>query len=78
MEGKYGEITATGKQFIPGEPLWVFRATDPLAPEAIRAYAGLCFARGCTPEHVAAAHNAADRISAWQAANPELVKKLPD
>lgn len=77
-EGKYGVITASNKQFHPGEPVFIFRATDPLAPEAIREYADLCNLAGCDPEHVYQARWHADRIEAWQQANKHLVKPLPD
>lgn len=78
IEGKYGRIWCDKKAFRAGEPLFLFRATDPLAPEAIREYGNLCADRGCEPEHVAAAYGHAERIAAWQKANPEAVKKLPD
>ena len=76
-DGKYGEITASKKQFHPGEPLFIFRAQDPLAPEAILHYAELCQIAGCNLEHCAEVREHANRISAWQKANPELVKALP-
>ncbi len=78
VEGKYGEITTTGKPLHPGEPVFLFRATDPLAVAAIRNYATQCHFAGCDPEHVAAVRAHANRIAAWQKANPDLVKKLPD
>ena len=77
-EGKYGEITASKKQFHPGEPLFLLRGTDPLAPDAIREYAKICDSNGCDDEHIEAAYDHADRIESWQRLNPELVKKLPD
>lgn len=77
-DGKYGEVTCSGKQLHPGEPVFLLRATDPLAPVAVENYAARCKFAGCDPEHVAAAHRHAARIRAWQEANPELVKKLPD
>jgi hypothetical protein len=77
-EGKYGVITTTGKQFHPGEPVFVFRATDPLAPSAIENYATHCLFAGCSREHYWACLAAAGRMREWQAANPDLVKKLPD
>jgi hypothetical protein len=78
IEGKYGAITTTGKQFHPGEPVFILRATDPLAPAEVEHYATECALAGCSEEHVAACHEHARRIEAWQAANPHLVKKLPD
>lgn len=78
IEGKYGTITTTGKQFHPGEPVFILRATDPLAPDAIREYADLCEDWACAKDHVDAVLDHADRIEEWQKANPTLVKKLPD
>jgi hypothetical protein len=77
-EGKYGEITATGKKFHPGEPVWLFRSTDPFAPDALDDYAGRCDAAGCDSAHVQAAVDAAERMREWQFQNPDLVKQLPD
>lgn len=78
IEGKYGEITTTGKQLHPGEPVFLLRATDPIAVAAVKAYAELCRDLGCSGEHVEACHRHAKRIQVWQDANKELVKNLPD
>lgn len=78
VEGKYGIITTTGKQLHHGEPVFILRATDPLAPDAIDDYADRCEVACCDPEHIRQCHLHAARIREWQAANPTLVKKLPD
>lgn len=78
IEGKYGVITAEKKQFCPGEPVFILRATDPLAALAVEDYATVCELNGCDPDHVAAARNHAERIRRWQEQNPGLVKQLPD
>lgn len=77
IEGKYGLITASRKKFHPGEPVFLLRATDRKAPEAIYHYAILCKQIGCSEEHVDAALSHGDRIREWQLQNPELVKN-PD
>jgi hypothetical protein len=77
-EGKYGEITAEKKQFHPNEPVFLLRATDPLAPAAIFDYWAACKRAGCSADHCKAAHDHAHRILDWQRDHPELVKKLPD
>ena len=77
-DGKYGTITASKKQFHENEPLFILRAADPLAVEAIRSYARLCEIHGCSFEHVQACREHAERLHAWQLANPTLVKALPD
>lgn len=78
IEGKYGEVTTTGKQFHPGEPVFILRATDPIAPATVRAYGMQCELFQCDPEHAASVYAAAERIAEWQKSHPELVKKLPD
>ena len=77
-EGKYGEIRAELKEFHPGEPVFLLRATDPLAPVAVREYAKRCEESGCSTAHVEAAIAHAERIEEWQRAHFELVKSLPD
>lgn len=78
LEGKYGRITTEHKQFHQDEPIFLFRATDPLAPTAIRFYAHLADYAGCADEHIQAAFAHAERIAQWQRDHPELVKRRPD
>jgi hypothetical protein len=73
-DGKYGVILSQHKKFHPDEPVFLFRATDPDAPAAVRDYAARCVQRGCSAEHVDACYAHAARIEAWQAAHPDLVK----
>lgn len=77
-DGKYGIITAEKKQFHPGEPVFLIRATDPAAAETIEHYAAQCKLRGCSDEHIAACEMHAARIATWQADNPDLVKVRAD
>ncbi len=77
VEGKYGRIRADKKNFHPDEPVFLFRATDRLAPAAIIQYAIACREAGCSPEHVKACLEHAKRVQEWQRDHPELVK-LPD
>lgn len=78
IEGKYGEIRAEKKDFHPGEPVFLLRATDPIAPAVIEEYAKRCDAAGCEPDHVVAAMDHAHRMRKWQRLNASLVKGLPD
>lgn len=78
IEGKYGAISASRKEFHPGEPVFILRATDPIAASAIEHYAVLCEGAKCNPEHVLAATGHANRIREWQKRNPHLVKERPD
>lgn len=77
IDGKYGEITMSKKQLHPGEPVFLLRAQDPLAPATIRDYAVLCEQRDCHPAHIEAANRHAQRIEDWQEEHPELVKDKP-
>lgn len=78
-DNKYGAIQSANpdRPFLPGEPLFVFRGTDLNAPAAIRDYAMRCRVAGCTDDHVNHCLRQADRIAAWQQANPGLCKQ-PD
>ena len=57
-------------------PVFVIKAKDPLAVEAVEAYWGLCVGHGLT-EQADQVQLAIDEIRAWQAANEDNVK-LPD
>ena len=77
VEGKYGLVTCSNKQFHPGEPVFILRATDLLAPEVIYHYAAVCRKAGCDEAYVHAAIDHAHRIHTWQSRNRHLVK-IPD
>lgn len=77
IDGKYGEITSSKKEFHPEEPIFLFRATDPLAPVAIRYYGEICRQADCAPEHTEAVFRHASRIEDWQRQHPDLVKEKP-
>lgn len=76
--GKYGAIFSTKKKFHPGEPVFLIRATDPLAYKLVQEYAERCMVAGCDAAHIKAAFDHAARIFDWQQQNPILVKKKPD
>lgn len=78
VESKYGEITASDKDFHPGEPLFILRATDPLAVPAIIDYGKRCQRSGASEDHTDAVFERAMEVGAWQRANPEKVKAIPD
>lgn len=54
------------------EPIFVLRATDPLAAETVRHWAAHALYRGVSPIKVQAALDLADEMHAWP------TKKLPD
>lgn len=78
QEAKYGEVHTSRGSFHDGEPLFLIRATDPLAPLAITDYARRCEEAGCSPEYVRALKDRAHEVAQWQADNLTLVKDKPD
>lgn len=76
-DGKYGVITASKKEFRPGEPLFLFRASDKHMITAVTVYADDCEDDGCPRAHVEGVRVALEKIRGWRAANKDLVKK-PD
>lgn len=76
---KYGVITSDKKTFHPHEPIFLIRATDPLAVAAINQYQALAIKHNCTMRFAAEVSSHALRIANWQRQNPELVKQgVPD
>lgn len=57
-------------------PVFVIKAKDLLAPEAVAAYRDLCIIYGLR-EQAAEVNKAIEEIAAWQEANVDVVK-LPD
>jgi hypothetical protein len=68
-----GEHTPIGED----EPVFVLQARDATSLKLLDAYADICNASGSPPAHLATILNSRQRFSAWQDANPELVKN-PD
>lgn len=60
-----------------GEPYFIFRGADQLAPSVIEKYANYCKDQGCPEQHVQDCLDAANAIREWQAEHPHAVK-LPD
>jgi hypothetical protein len=78
FDEKYGTVETSHKDFYTGEPLFILRSTDLLAPEAVDDYALTCEEAHCSAEHVAMARKSANDMRTWQRENPNLVKKQPD
>jgi hypothetical protein len=76
-EMKYGTVTSDRRTFHPGEPVFIVRAQDRLAPELLRRYYTLCLAAGCDDSHLSAIDDVRRSFTAWQAEHPDLVK-IPD
>jgi hypothetical protein len=71
---KYGEVTTERGQFEPDEPVVLFRGRDRLLPKMLKIYRLLCELAGSPDHHLDAIHQSAERVKAWQAANPSLVR----
>lgn len=78
MGNKYGAITTEKKTFYPDEPVFLFRATDPLTVLTLGRYLDACILAGCSSEHIRQLQDHIQAIEQWQARNPLLVKSLPD
>lgn len=77
MAGKYGIIVSQRKKFHPGEPIVLFRSTDPITPEIVLVYIEMAKQQGCSQEFIDSLMSLRDDVIMWQIGNPELVKKVP-
>lgn len=69
---KYGFIDIPG---IPDdEPIFIIRAKDKSAPQAVEQYANTAIVNGSPAEHGAAARQVASNMREWQQENPDKVK----
>ena len=64
LEGKYGKVHTEKGNIPEKEPLFILRAQDLLAPDAVRMYAALRRARG-DEEGATACESQANRMCAW-------------
>ena len=76
--GKFGIVTSDAKQFHDGEPIFILRASDPLACWALMRYADHCEMDGVSPKFVQQVRDRGVLIKHWQIKNPGLVKSSPD
>lgn len=75
QDGKYGNIEIPG---IRGdEPVFIIRAQDILAQEAVFEYGALAAERGASEEFVESVRRRESEIRDWQQAHPDSVK-VPD
>jgi len=77
-EGKYGGVATTVGTFHEGEPVFLFRATDPLTVRVLERYAHLATLEGCDKAFIDDVNNRAHIVKQWQVDNPTLVKERPD
>lgn len=71
-DSKYGDIDVPG---IPDdEPIFIIRAKDKSAPQAIMQYAETAITNGSPSSHAAECRLVAGGMREWQQRNPDLVK----
>lgn len=78
--GKYESVTVDTGDHSPigeDEPVFMLRAQDALAADAIRHYIELCKSVDRPPVHIENSVRALEHIEDWQSAHPDLVK-YPD
>jgi hypothetical protein len=74
---KYGKVTTERGEFHDGEPVFIFRAQDPIAWEAMEHYAMLCDQAGCGIEHVEMIRDQVHLFLDWSEKHPDKVKDKP-
>lgn len=80
IDGKYGHVTFEHAPHTPipdDEPVFILRAQDEVAPDAVEDYAYTSRDRGSPESHVNAVLAAAADMRAWQLNNSDRVK-VPD
>lgn len=77
-EEKYGKVATSGKQLLPGEPVFILRGIDPNTCVTLLDYYCHCRDQGCEDAHLIGINEAMKRIGRWQVANSTLVKVKPD
>lgn len=79
ISSKYGEVTVSKGSFLPGEPVFIIRAKDLLAPEALAAYVRACERADemVEPIHTADVREEFKLFVEWRIANPDQIK-VPD
>lgn len=71
-DAKYGDIDVPG---IPDdEPIFIIRAKDRSAPQAIMQYAETSIINGSPSEHAASCRQIAGDFRSWQEENQDVVK----
>lgn len=77
-DSRFGNITSSKVKFHTGEPVFLLRATDPLASRVMIGYARQAERDGASKDAVDEIFEHAMSIAEWQRQNPELVKPLPE
>lgn len=78
VDSKYGKVITQNKKFHAGEPVFIFRATDPTLLDMLEWYSSRSWQLHCSLEFLAGIRSNKATISKWQKDHPELVKERPD
>ena len=71
---RYGDITSSSVEFLPGEPLFIIRGRDRAAVRAILDYAKGAWSQGAPDAFVRGVNQEAGRFLAWARENANLMK----
>lgn len=74
IDNKYGEVTTEFGNFLPDEPVMVFRARDGNLPMLLDLYLALCARSGSPIHHLALIRESQSRIENWQGENVNEVR----
>jgi ABC-type thiamine transport system substrate-binding protein len=79
LDGKFHGVVIKNKnqQIVPQDQWVVFLAKDNAFPATLEFYQKECERLGASLEQIQAVQNMRDRVAAWRAANPQLLK-VPD
>lgn len=75
---KYGNVVVEKGALGHDEPVFLLRAQDPIAYEAIMGYRALCAEAGCDEHQLSEVAEAARSVREWQEAHPTRMKVRPD
>lgn len=78
IDGKHAVVNETIvvlEEIPEGEPLFLFRARDKLAVEALRAYLRLCVDADCSGYQLRAVAEHVARFNVWSEQNPDKMKE---
>ena len=73
---KFGKVILGNAVLPDDEPVFVIRANDPLAANAVRAYGRMASNVHAPREHIQGVEEAAREIERYQHAHPDLIEEI--
>ena len=77
IDNKYGRVTLERGSIGEDEPVFIFRAGDPLVPKVLMYYHLFCWKAGSPQKHLSLILDSVQKIEKWQKKNWNLVRKFP-